>query len=52
MSIVNVNVAGGSYPIHIAPNILQQLATSVPENASSIVLITNSTVMPLYGDSR
>ena len=50
MSIVNVNVAGGGYPIHIAPNILQQLATSVPENASSIVIITNSTVMPLYGD--
>lgn len=50
MSIVNVNTTGGAYAIHIAPNILQQLATSIPENASSIVLISNTTVMPLYGD--
>ncbi len=50
MSIVNVNVAGGSYAIHIAPNVLKQLATSIPEDASSIVLISNKTIMPLYGD--
>lgn len=50
MSIVSVNVAGGSYAIHIAPNVLKQLATSIPEDTSSIVLISNKTIMPLYGD--
>ncbi len=49
MSIVHVKVEGGSYAIHIAPNVLQQLATSIPEDASSIVVISNATVMPLYG---
>ncbi|NOL48741.1 3-dehydroquinate synthase [Pelistega europaea] len=50
MSIVHVNTEGGRYAIHIAPRILQQLATSIPENTTSIVLISNTTVMPLYGE--
>lgn len=50
MSIVQVNTDSGRYAIHIAPKILQQLATSIPEDATSIVLISNTTVMPLYGD--
>lgn len=50
MSIVNVKTEGGSYVIHIASNVLKQLATSIPEDASSIVIISNNTVMPLYGE--
>ncbi|NEN75588.1 3-dehydroquinate synthase [Pelistega sp. NLN82] len=50
MSLVNVNTLGGNYPIRIAPKMLQQIATSVPENASSVVIISNTTVMPLYGE--
>ena len=47
MSIVRVNVPGGSYPISIAPNIMQQLATSIPPDASAVVLLSNSTVRKL-----
>ena len=51
MSIVRVNVPGGSYPISIAPNIMQQLATSIPPDASAVVLLSNSTVRKLYGET-
>lgn len=50
MSIVRVNVPGGCYPIQIAPNIMQQLATSIPPDASAVVLLSNPTVRKLYGD--
>ena len=51
MSIVRVNVPGGSYPIQIERNILQQLATSIPPDASAIVLLSNPTVRALHGDA-
>lgn len=51
MSIVNVNVPGGSYPIQIGANLLQQLGTSIPADASAIILLSNPTVMKLYGAS-
>lgn len=50
MSIVRVNAPGGCYPIQIAPNIMQQLATSIPPDASAIVLLSNPTVRKFYGD--
>ncbi|MFV9475328.1 3-dehydroquinate synthase [Advenella sp. RU8] len=49
MSIVNVNTEGGAYPIHIAPHLLQQVGTSIPADATSVVLISNPTVYGLYG---
>ncbi|OFV46185.1 3-dehydroquinate synthase [Oligella sp. HMSC09E12] len=51
MSIVRVNVPGGSYPIEIAPNLMQQLATSIPPDTSAILLLSNPTVRQLYGDT-
>ncbi|XVN75300.1 3-dehydroquinate synthase [Oligella sp. MSHR50489EDL] len=51
MSIVRVNVPGGSYPIEIAPNLMKQLATSIPPDASAIVLLSNPTVRKLYGET-
>lgn len=50
MSIVNVNTTSGSYCIHIAPHILKQLATAIPQDTSSVVIISNPTVMGLYGE--
>lgn len=47
---MQVNTEGGCYTIHIASNILQQLAVSIPEDTTSIVVISNTTVMPLYGE--
>lgn len=41
---------GGCYPIQIAPNIMQQLATSIPPDASAVILLSNPTVRKLYGD--
>lgn len=51
MSVVQVTTPGGNYPIHIAANRLQQLAQSVPTDATTIALITNPTVFELYGES-
>lgn len=51
MSIVRVNVPGGSYPIQIGKNILQQLGTSIPPDASAIVVLSNPTVRALHGDA-
>ena len=51
MSIVRVNVPGGSYPIQIGSNIIQQLGTSIPPDASAIILLSNPTVRALHGDA-
>lgn len=51
MSIVNVSTEGGNYPIHIAPNLLKQVGTSIPPDTTSIVLISNPTVFGLYGNT-
>ncbi len=51
MSIVRVSVPGGSYPIQIGKNILQQLGTSIPPDASAIVVLSNPTVRALHGDA-
>ena len=51
MSIVHVKTDTTKYCIHIAPKLIQQLATSVPEDASAIVLISNPTILELYGEA-
>ncbi len=51
LSVVQVNTPGGNYPIHIAANQLKKLALSVPDNATTIALITNPTVFALYGQT-
>lgn len=50
MSVVQVNTPGGNYPIYIAPNRLDLIADSIPQDATTIALITNPTVFELYGD--
>lgn len=50
MSIVHVKTDNSDYRIHIAPNLMQQLATSIPEDASALVLISNPKVLGLYGE--
>ena len=47
MSIVRVNVPGGSYPIQIGKNILRQIGTSIPPAASAIVVLSTPTVRAL-----
>src|SRR5690606_15856768 len=49
MTTVNVETPGGNYPIHIEAGRLDALAESVPEDATAIALITNSTVAGIYG---
>lgn len=51
MSIVRVNVPNGSYPIQIGTNILKQLGTSIPPDASAIVLLSNPTVRAIHGNA-
>ncbi len=49
MSIVQVNTPGGRYPIHVATGRLDALGHSIPEDVTTIALISNPTVMALYG---
>lgn len=49
MSTVQVNTPGGSYPIHIGAGRLDALGDSVPQDASTVVVVTNPVVDPLYG---
>lgn len=51
MSIVQVKTESSQYCIHIAPKLIHQLATSVPVDASAVVLISNPTIMAIYGES-
>lgn len=48
MNTVQVETPGGSYPIHIAPGRLDQLAQSIPADATAVALVTNPTVAGLY----
>lgn len=49
MSVVQVNTPGGNYPIYIAPNRLDSIGDSIPQDATTIALITNPTIFDLYG---
>ena len=51
MLTVQVDAPGGHYPIHIGAGRLALLAQSVPADATSVVLVTNTTVGALYGDA-
>jgi len=50
MNLVSVQTPGGSYPIHVAPGRLSALAQSIPADATTIALVTNTTVDGLLGD--
>ena len=50
MHVVNVKTPSGEYPIHIASGRLDQIARSVPADASAIVLVTNPSIDALYGE--
>ncbi len=50
MSTVPVQTPGGSYPIHIDAGRLEQLAESIPHDATAIALISNPTVSAHYGE--
>lgn len=47
---VNVATAGGQYPIHIGPGRLDRLADSIPDDATAVALITNTTIAGQYGE--
>ncbi|HEX2519955.1 MAG TPA: iron-containing alcohol dehydrogenase, partial [Castellaniella sp.] len=51
MLTVQVDTPGGHYPIHIGAGRLALLANSVPADATSVVVVTNTTVGGLYGDA-
>jgi 3-dehydroquinate synthase len=51
MLTVQVDTPGGHYPIHIGAGRLALLAHSVPADATSVVVVTNTTVGRLYGDA-
>ncbi len=52
MKTVHVSLAQRSYPIHIGVNALVLLPElSCVQSASSVVLVTNHTVLALYGDA-
>lgn len=50
MPTVQVATPGGQYPIHIGHGRLDALAASVPADATSVAVITNTTVAALYGE--
>lgn len=50
MTTVQVSTQGGSYPIHIGAGRLDHLDQAVPDDASSVVLVTTTTVGQLYGE--
>lgn len=49
MSVVSVQTPGGAYPIHVAAGRLAHLAESIPADVTRIALVSNPTVMGLYG---
>lgn len=51
MLTVQVDTPGGHYPIHIGAGRLALLAHSVPADATSVVVVTNTTVGGRYGDA-
>ncbi|WP_408608098.1 3-dehydroquinate synthase [Candidimonas nitroreducens] len=48
ITTVQVDTPGGSYPIHIGPGRLDHLAHSIPQDATAIAVVTNSTVAAHY----
>lgn len=50
MSVVHVNTPGGSYPIHVTAGRLDRIAESIPNDTTTIALITNPTIFNLYGE--
>lgn len=50
MNTVKVETPGGRYPIHIAAGRLDSLAQSIPDDATSIALVSNPTVAGHYAD--
>ena len=48
ITTVDVDTPGGSYPIHIGSGRLDHLAHSIPQDATAIAIVTNSTVAALY----
>lgn len=48
---VIVSTEAGQYPIHIAPGRLSDVASSIPADATAIVVVTNPTVDGLFGDT-
>ncbi len=49
---LDVGLAARTYPIHIAPGLLADEALWAPwVEGRSVVLVTNETVMPLYGEA-
>src|SRR5690606_18415967 len=50
MTIVRVSTPGGDYPIHIEAGRLDRLAEAIPADATTVALVSNPTVLGLYGD--
>ncbi|MBS9777594.1 MAG: 3-dehydroquinate synthase, partial [Gammaproteobacteria bacterium] len=50
MSLVYVQTQQGRYPIQVSRNILGQIGTAIPIDASKIILISNQQVYDLYGE--
>ena len=51
MITVNVELGERAYPIHIGADLIGQTALFAPHIAgSSVTIVTNTTVDPLYGD--
>lgn len=48
MQTIEVDTPGGKYPIYIANGAFTQIADSVPGDATSLVIVTNTTVASLY----
>ena len=52
MITVNVELGERAYPIHIGADLIGQTALFAPHIAgSSVAIVTNTTVDPLYGDA-
>jgi 3-dehydroquinate synthase len=49
---VNVNLGDRSYPIYIGEGLIDQIAQLIPmEKVSQILVVSNETVFPLYGQA-
>lgn len=49
MSLIHVKTPGGQYPICVEAGRLDQLDQSIPADATTIALISNPTILDLYG---
>lgn len=50
MDTIQVQTPGGDYPIHINSGALDSVHNIIPDDATSLVVVTNTTVAKLYGD--